>query len=65
MLSDPPVHRSDEVEAAWRLTPLLELIEDSPWRLPIIPTNPAPGDRRPPMPSWPVTDCSGAVPDIA
>ena len=29
---------SDEVEAAWRLyTPLLELIEDSPWQLPVHP----------------------------
>ena len=37
MLGDPTLFtRSDEVEAAWRLyTPLLELIEDSPWRLPI------------------------------
>jgi len=39
MLSDPTLFtRSDEVEAAWRLyTPLLELIEDSPWKLPIHP----------------------------
>ncbi len=39
MLGDPTLFtRSDEVEAAWRLyTPLLELIEDSPWRLPINP----------------------------
>ncbi|MFL0781409.1 MAG: glucose-6-phosphate dehydrogenase [Prochlorococcus sp.] len=39
MLSDPTLFtRSDEVEAAWRLyTPLLELIEDSPWQLPIHP----------------------------
>ncbi len=37
MLGDPTLFtRSDEVEAAWRLyTPLLELIEESPWRLPI------------------------------
>ncbi len=37
MLSDPTLFtRCDEVEAAWRLyTPLLELIEDSPWQLPI------------------------------
>ncbi len=37
MLGDPTLFtRSDEVEAAWRLyTPLLELIEDSPWQLPI------------------------------
>ena len=36
MLGDPTLFtRSDEVEAAWRLyTPLLELIEDKPWRLP-------------------------------
>ncbi len=39
MLGDPTLFtRSDEVEAAWRLyTPLLELIEDSPWQLPIHP----------------------------
>ena len=39
MLSDPTLFtRSDEVEAAWRLyTPLLELIEDSPWQLPVHP----------------------------
>ncbi|BEV36549.1 glucose-6-phosphate dehydrogenase [Synechococcus sp. M16CYN] len=39
MLGDPTLFtRADEVEAAWRLyTPLLELIEDSPWRLPIHP----------------------------
>ena len=39
MLGDPTLFtRSDEVEAAWRLyTPLLELIEDSPWQLPIYP----------------------------
>jgi glucose-6-phosphate 1-dehydrogenase len=39
MLSDPTLYtRSDEVEAAWRLyTPLLELIEDSPWQLPVHP----------------------------
>jgi glucose-6-phosphate 1-dehydrogenase len=39
MLSDPTLFtRADEVEAAWRLyTPLLELIEDSPWQLPIHP----------------------------
>ncbi len=37
MLGDPTLFtRSDEVEAAWRLyTPLLELIEDVPWQLPI------------------------------
>ncbi len=37
MLGDPTLFtRNDEVEAAWRLyTPLLELIEDSPWKLPI------------------------------
>ena len=37
MLGDPTLFtRSDEVEAAWRLyTPLLELIEDMPWQLPI------------------------------
>ena len=30
--------RSDEVEAAWRLyTPLLKLIEDSPWQIPVHP----------------------------
>ncbi len=36
MLGDPTLFtRSDEVEAAWRLyTPLLEMIEDSPWQLP-------------------------------
>ena len=36
MLGDPTLFtRSDEVEAAWRLyTPLLELIEASPWELP-------------------------------
>ncbi len=36
MLGDPTLFtRSDEVEAAWRLyTPLLEIIEDSPWQLP-------------------------------
>ncbi len=39
MLGDPTLFtRNDEVEAAWRLyTPLLELIEDSPWQLPIHP----------------------------
>ncbi len=39
MLGDPTLFtRSDEVEAAWRLyTPLLEIIEDSPWQLPIHP----------------------------
>jgi glucose-6-phosphate 1-dehydrogenase len=39
MLGDPTLFtRSDEVEAAWRLyTPLLELIEDAPWQLPIHP----------------------------
>ncbi len=37
MLGDTTLFtRSDEVEAAWKLyTPLLELIEDSPWQLPI------------------------------
>ncbi len=37
MLGDPTLFtRSDEVEAAWRLyTPLLELIQDKPWFLPI------------------------------
>ncbi len=37
MLADPTLFtRCDEVEAAWRLyTPLLEIIEDSPWMLPI------------------------------
>ena len=39
MLCDPTLFtRSDEVEAAWKLyTPLLELIEDSPWKLPLHP----------------------------
>jgi glucose-6-phosphate 1-dehydrogenase len=39
MLGDPTLFtRSDEVEAAWRLyTPLLELIEESPWQLPVHP----------------------------
>jgi len=39
MLGDPTLYtRADEVEAAWRLyTPLLELIEDSPWQLPVQP----------------------------
>ncbi|KGG19100.1 Glucose-6-phosphate 1-dehydrogenase [Prochlorococcus marinus str. SS2] len=39
MLGDPTLFtRSDEVEAAWRLyTPLLEIIEDSPWQLPTYP----------------------------
>ncbi len=39
MLGDPTLFtRSDEVEAAWRLyTPLLELIQDKPWLLPIHP----------------------------
>ena len=37
MLGDPTLFtRSDEVEAAWRLyTPLLQLIDESPWQLPI------------------------------
>ncbi|WP_320677096.1 glucose-6-phosphate dehydrogenase [Prochlorococcus sp. MIT 1300] len=37
MLGDPTLFtRSDEVEAAWRLyTPILQLIENSPWQLPI------------------------------
>jgi hypothetical protein len=39
MLGDPTLFtRSDEVEAAWRLyTPLLELMEDAPWQLPVHP----------------------------
>jgi glucose-6-phosphate 1-dehydrogenase len=39
MLGDPTLYtRSDEVEAAWRLyTPLLALIEESPWQLPVHP----------------------------
>jgi glucose-6-phosphate 1-dehydrogenase len=39
MLSEPTLFtRSDEVEAAWRLyTPLLALIEEAPWRLPVHP----------------------------
>jgi glucose-6-phosphate 1-dehydrogenase len=39
MLGDPTLFtRSDEVEAAWRLyTPLLELIDDAPWQLPVHP----------------------------
>jgi glucose-6-phosphate 1-dehydrogenase len=39
MLGDPTLFtRSDEVEAAWRLyTPLLALIEESPWQLPVHP----------------------------
>jgi glucose-6-phosphate 1-dehydrogenase len=39
MLGEPTLFtRSDEVEAAWRLyTPLLELIEDAPWQLPVHP----------------------------
>jgi glucose-6-phosphate 1-dehydrogenase len=39
MLSDPTLFtRSDEVEAAWRLyTPLIELIEQQPWQLPVYP----------------------------
>ena len=39
MLGDPTLFtRSDEVEAAWRLyTPVLELIEDAPWQLPVQP----------------------------
>jgi glucose-6-phosphate 1-dehydrogenase len=37
MLGDPTLFtRSDEVEAAWRLyTPLLELMEEAPWQLPV------------------------------
>ncbi len=37
MLGDPTLFtRSDEVEAAWRLyTPLLEMIQDTPWQLPV------------------------------
>ena len=37
MLSDPTLFtRSDEVEAAWKLyTPLIELMENAPWKLPI------------------------------
>ena len=39
MLGDPTLFtRSDEVEAAWRLyTPLLELLEEAPWQLPVHP----------------------------
>ena len=39
MLGDPTLFtRSDEVEAAWRLyTPLLALIEQAPWQLPVHP----------------------------
>ena len=39
MLGDPTlITRSEEVEPAWRLyTPLLEIIEDSPWQLPTFP----------------------------
>ncbi len=39
MLGEPTLFtRSDEVEAAWRLyTPLIKLIEDSPWQLPVHP----------------------------
>ncbi|MFQ6537464.1 MULTISPECIES: glucose-6-phosphate dehydrogenase [Aphanothece] len=39
MLGEPTLFtRNDEVEAAWRLyTPLLELIEDAPWQLPVHP----------------------------
>ncbi|MFO7627976.1 MAG: glucose-6-phosphate dehydrogenase [Prochlorococcaceae cyanobacterium] len=39
MLGDPTLFtRSDEVEAAWRLyTPLLALMQDSPWQLPVRP----------------------------
>jgi glucose-6-phosphate 1-dehydrogenase len=39
MLGDPTLYtRNDEVEAAWRLyTPLLKLIEDAPWQLPVQP----------------------------
>jgi len=39
MLGDPTLYtRADEVEAAWRLyTPLLELIEDNPSLLPVVP----------------------------
>ena len=37
MLGDPTLFtRSDEVEAAWKLyTPLIELIDNSPWKLPV------------------------------
>ena len=37
MLGDPTLFtRGDEVEAAWRLyTPILELLENNPWQLPI------------------------------
>ena len=37
MLSDPTLFtRSDEVEAAWKLyTPLIDLMDNSPWKLPI------------------------------
>ena len=36
MLGDPTLFtRSDEVEAAWKLyTPLIELMENAPWKLP-------------------------------
>ncbi|EDY38342.1 glucose-6-phosphate dehydrogenase [Cyanobium sp. PCC 7001] len=39
MLGEPTLYtRSDEVEAAWRLyTPLLEVLEESPWQLPVHP----------------------------
>ena len=39
MLGDPTLFtRSDEVEAAWRLyTPVLEVLEESPWQLPVHP----------------------------
>ena len=52
MLSDPTLFtRSDEVEAAWKLyTPLIELMDNSPWKLPIynyclLYTSPSPRDR--------------------
>ena len=37
MLGDPTLFtRSDEVEAAWKLyTPLIELMENAPWKLPV------------------------------
>ena len=44
MLGDPTLFtRSDEVEAAWRLyTPLVELIEQQPWQLPVYPYEASP-----------------------
>ena len=39
MLGDPTLFtRNDEVEAAWRLyTPVLDVLEDAPWQLPVHP----------------------------